>query len=148
MYTCVKGYDDPFGVENMIDQQSERIAIDKNTPVILVVEDDDSIGTFLVEALSQETPYRALLVSDGVQALQLVNTVKPCLFITDFRLPHMNGLELCDSLKSMQSFKDIPTILMSAHLPMQEVQKRNIVGLNKPFELDDLLSTVERLLSA
>jgi len=132
----------------MIDQQSERIAIDKNTPVILVVEDDDSIGTFLVEALSQETPYRALLVSDGVQALQLVNTVKPCLFITDFRLPHMNGLELCDSLKSMQSFKDIPTILMSAHLPMQEVQKRNIVGLNKPFELDDLLSTVERLLSA
>lgn len=118
----------------MIDQQSERIAIDKNTPVILVVEDDDSIGTFLVEALSQETPYRALLVSDGVQALQLVNTVKPCLFITDFRLPHMNGLELCDSLKSMQSFKDIPTILMSAHLPMQEVQKRNIVGLNKPFE--------------
>ena len=132
----------------MIDQQSERIAIDKNTPVILVVEDDDSIGTFLVEALSQETPYRALLVSDGVQALQLVNTVKPCLFITDFRLPHMNGLELCDSLKSMQSFKDIPTILMSAHLPMQEVQKRNIVGLNKPFELDDLLSIVERLLSA
>ena len=132
----------------MIDQQSESIAIDKNTPVILVVEDDDSIGTFLVEALSQETPYRALLVSDGVQALQLVNTVKPCLFITDFRLPHMNGLELCDSLKSMQSFKDIPTILMSAHLPMQEVQKRNIVGLNKPFELDDLLSTVERLLSA
>ena len=132
----------------MIDQQSERIAIDKNTPVILVVEDDDSIGTFLVEVLSEETPYRALLVSDGVQALRLVNTVKPCLFITDFRLPHMNGLELCDSLKSMQSFKDIPTILMSAHLPMQEVQKRNIVGLNKPFELDDLLSTVERLLSA
>lgn len=132
----------------MIQQQNEQSAMDKNKPVILVIEDDDSIGTFLVEALSQETPYKAILVTDGFQALQLVHTVKPCLVITDYRLPNMNGLELYDLLKSMQSLKDTPAILMSAHLPVQEVQKRNLVGLNKPFELDDLLNTVERLLAA
>ena len=132
----------------MINQQNEQSVMDIHKPVILVIEDDDSIGTFLVEALSQETPYKAMLVTDGFQALQLVRIVKPSLVITDYRLPNMNGLELYDMLKSMQPLKDMPTIIMSAHLPMQEVRKRNLVGLNKPFELDDLLNTVERLLSA
>ena len=132
----------------MINQQNEQSVIDIHKPVILVIEDDDSIGTFLVEALSQETPYKAMLVTDGFQALQLVRIVKPSLVITDYRLPNMNGLELYDMLKSMHPLKDTPTIIMSAHLPMQEVRKRNLVGLNKPFELDDLLNTVERLLSA
>ncbi len=135
----------------MLNQQSEQSSIDTidtHRPVILVIEDDDSIGTFLVEALSQETPYKAILATDGLQALQLVHTVKPSLVITDYRLPNINGLELYDMLKSMHRLHDTPTIIMSAHLPMQEVRKRNLVGLNKPFELDDLLNTVERLLAA
>ncbi len=133
----------------MIQQQNEQQSVmDKNKRIILVIEDDDSIGTFLVEAISQETPYKAMLVTDGFQALQLVHTIKPCLVITDYRLPNMNGLELYDTLKSMHVLQDTPAILMSAHLPVQEVQKRNLVSLNKPFELDDLLNTVERLLAA
>ncbi len=132
----------------MMKQQNEQLVKDIHKPVILVIEDDDSIGTFLVEALSQETPYKALLVTDGLQALQIVHRVMPSLVITDYRLPHMNGLELYDMLQSLQQFRNMPAIIMSAHLPMQEVQKRNLVGLNKPFELDDLLNTVERLLAA
>jgi len=132
----------------MIQQLNKQSSIDEYIPVILVIEDDDSIGTFLVEALSQETPYKTLLVTDGFQALQIVDRVQPCLFITDYRLPLMNGLELCDLLKSRQTLKDTPAILMSAQLPEQEVRKRNMVGLHKPFELDDLLDTVERLLAS
>ncbi len=132
----------------MIQQLNKQSAMDKHRPIILVIEDDDSIGTFLVEALSQETAYKAMLVTDGFQALQLMDKVKPCLFITDYHLPHMNGLELYDLLKLMPLLKDTPAILMSAQLPEQEVQKRNMIGLNKPFELDDLLNTVERLLAA
>jgi len=131
----------------MIQQLNKQSSIDEYIPVILVIEDDDSIGTFLVEALSQETPYKTLLVTDGFQALQIVDRVQPCLFITDYRLPLMNGLELCDLLKSRQTLKDTPAILMSAQLPEQEVRKRNMVGLHKPFELDDLLDTVEHLLA-
>jgi len=131
----------------MIQQLNKQSAMDEHIPVILVIEDDDSIGTFLVEALSQETPYKTLLVTDGFQALQIVDRVQPCLFITDYRLPLMNGLELCDLLKSRQTLKDTPAILMSAQLPEQEVRKRNMVGLHKPFELDDLLDTVEHLLA-
>ena len=116
------------------------------TKTILIVEDDDNIGTFLVEALSQETPYRAMLVTNGFQALEAASNIKPSLCITDYRLPIMDGLELYDRLHSTEGLKNTPVIIMSAYLPEQEIKKRHLVSLSKPFELDDLLNTVQKLL--
>jgi DNA-binding NtrC family response regulator len=117
---------------------------DPREKTILVVEDDDSIGSLLIEALSQETSYRAMLVADGLQALKMIPAIKPCLLITDYSLPHMNGIELYDRIREQDS--DVPTILISAYMPEYEVSKRQLASLEKPFELDDLLDTVERLL--
>src|SRR5450759_3265464 len=51
---------------------------DHNTmKTILVVEDDEHIGEFIVEAFIQETPYQALLATDGKQALKIVQKVRP-----------------------------------------------------------------------
>lgn len=133
----------------MLHAQEDRSQRDDNRldKTILVVEDDDGIGSLLVEALSQETPYRALLVTDGWQALRVIHDVKPCLFITDYRLPLMNGIELYDRLRSTQTLADTPTIIMSAYLPEEEVARRKLISLRKPFELDELLNTVEKLLA-
>lgn len=113
---------------------------------ILVVEDDDDIGSMVVEALSLETPYHALLVNDGLEALQVAHAVKPCLFITDYRLPYMNGIELYDRLHATKELAETPAIIMSAQLPIDEVRRRQLAGLHKPFELDDLLDVVRTLL--
>lgn len=113
---------------------------------ILVIEDDERIGTLLVEVLAQETPYRAMWVTDGLRALQIVDNVKPSLLITDYRLPSINGIELYDKLHSIKDMAETPAIMISGSLPEQEVRKRSLVGLHKPFELDELLDTVERLL--
>ena len=128
-------------------EEQSRQGKNKLDMPILVVEDDDSIGTLLVEVLSQETPYKALLVTDAFQALKTVSHIKPCLFITDYRLPHMDGIELYDRLQSTDELADTPAIIMSAYLPVEEVKKRRLVSLNKPFELDELLDTVEKLLA-
>jgi DNA-binding response OmpR family regulator len=114
---------------------------------ILVVEDDDSIGSVLVEALSMETSYDALLVCDGFQALNALRSLKPLLVITDYRLPHMDGLELYDRVHAMTETANVPTIIMSAYMPEDEVRKRHLCSLHKPFELDDLLNLIERLLN-
>ncbi len=114
---------------------------------ILVIEDDASIGELLVDVLS-ETSYQTFLVSNGLQALQLVNSVKPALVITDYRLPNMDGIELYDRLHARQDLADMPTIIMSAYLPVEEVKKRKLVSLEKPFELDELISTIEQLINS
>jgi DNA-binding NtrC family response regulator len=114
---------------------------------ILVVEDDSDIGLFLVQAISQETPHQALLVTDGFQALKAIASIKPNLFILDYWLPSMNGIELYDRLHATSGLEDVPTIMISAQLPRRELHKRNIYSLNKPLELDVFLRLVERLLA-
>ena len=117
------------------------------TKTILIVEDDDSIGKFLVMALSLETPYIALHVTDGYQALSAMSTMRPDLVITDYRLPRMDGLELYDLLEKKHIIDHTPVIVMSAYLPEQEIRKRKLIGMSKPFELDDLLNMVKQLLA-
>ncbi|SRR6266436_1042742 len=120
---------------------------DRSVKTILVVEDDTDIGMFLVQAISQETHYQAMLVADGLQALNVVASIKPNLFILDYQLPSMNGIELYDQLQETQELQGTPAILISARLPRREIAKRKIVGMTKPLELDDFLQTIERLLT-
>ena len=68
-------------------------------------------------------------------------------FITDYHLPHINGIELYDRLHSTDDLANTPAIIMSAYLPEEEVRKRHLISLSKPFELDELLDTVEKLLA-
>jgi hypothetical protein len=44
---------------------------------------DPNMSTFLVEAIVQETPYRAIVASDSTTAMQLVRNFTPCLFLLD-----------------------------------------------------------------
>jgi DNA-binding response OmpR family regulator len=120
------------------------------TKTILLVEDDSSIGSFLEEAIEQETPYRAIVASDGHAALKLVRHFTPCLFILDYGLPDMNGIELYDRLHLNHALATIPAILITAsrQLPQQQLHQRQLIAFKKPFELDVFLATIETLLAS
>ena len=113
---------------------------------ILIVEDDAEMGAFLIQALKDETPYQALLVTDGFQALKAIRTIRPNLFLLDYQLPSMDGLELYDHLHASEGLEQIPMLLMSAHPPQREIKQRGLRCLEKPFELEELLQTVRELL--
>lgn len=113
---------------------------------VMIVEDDVHIGAFLVEAITGETPYHALLVANGIEALETVKHLKPSLLILDYHLPGIDGIELYDRVHAMPEMQQIPAIMMSARLPQRELEQREIVGINKPFDLDDFLQQVKDLL--
>jgi CheY-like chemotaxis protein len=115
--------------------------------VILVVEDDTAVGELLLLALARETSYQPLLVSTEQEVLRAVQEVKPALFLLDYQLPQMTGIELYDDLHARKELASVPAIVMSANLPYWELQKRHLVGVEKPFDLDDLLQTIERVLA-
>src|SRR6266704_5422912 len=119
---------------------------DTKAKMVLVVEDDVGIGNFLVQAILQETSHQAMLVTDAFQALKAVASIKPSLFILDYQLPRMNGIELYDQLHATKGLEEIPAIVISARLPRHEVEKRKILAMSKPLELDDFLNTIESLL--
>jgi DNA-binding response OmpR family regulator len=117
---------------------------------ILLVEDDPNISSFLVEAIAHETPYQAIVASDSNAALKLVRHFTPCLFILDYGLPGMNGIELYDRLSINQELAPIRAILITANrqLPQQQIQQRQLITFMKPFELDALLAAIETLLTS
>jgi CheY-like chemotaxis protein len=96
-----------------------------------------------VQALQQETSYHPFLACDGFVALKVVRENKPDLMLLDYQLSSMDGLELCDRLQESREAADIPTIMMSANLRLDEARKRKITCLTKPVALDDLLSTID-----
>lgn len=128
-------------------QEQSTSGVDEAVKTILVVEDDNGIGTFLVQAITQETPHLALLVSDGFQALNAVANIKPSLFILDYQLPRMNGIELYDKLHASKEMENVPAIIISVRLPKKEIEHRKIAGMSKPLELDDFLQLIEKMLT-
>ena len=111
---------------------------------ILIVEDDAAIAEVLAQTIAEETCHQAFVVSNGRDALKLLKNTKPDLLIINYSLPNMSGIEFYDL--ATKEREHIPTIMISANLPRSEVATRNIIGIHKPFELDELLDTVERLL--
>ncbi len=119
---------------------------------ILVVEDDDDLAELIMEIIQQEgprdkTPYKPVLATDSMRALEISRTIKPDLFLLDYYLPRMNGLELYDRLHAMEGLEETPAIFMSANPPRQEIEKRNLISVKKPFNLKDLLHTIEKVLA-
>src|SRR5438445_10183905 len=126
------------------------VSADEGQPkvkTIVVVEDDASVGEFLVDALKSETTHQALLAIDGFQAEEIVKSLVPDLFVLDYQLPKMNGLELYDHFQEQEKLRAIPALFMSANAPLHELQKRHVFSIRKPFELEDLLATIDKLLA-
>ncbi len=116
---------------------------------VFIVEDDEAIGTLLVQVIEQETPYQAVLASDGLQALKMLPTVKPDVLLLDYGLPDMNGLEFYDTIHAVRSLEHLPVLIISAQTAriQTEVKARHIPQLQKPFELTTLLEAIEHLVS-
>ena len=116
--------------------------------VIFVVDDDEHIGQLITQLIHLETPHKAWHHTTGSQALEASRHHTLHLFILDYELPDMNGLELHDQLHLFEHLRHVPTLLISAMKPpLQELRKRTITFLAKPFDLTELLHTITRLLA-
>ena len=119
-------------------------------PTVLVVDDDQSLLMLWQVVLDEELHCRVVTASSAEHALCLPFATPPDLLILDFCLSlfGLNGIELYDTYKRRAGWQSIPAIMTSATLPVEDVQRRRIVGIHKPFDLYSTLSTVEKLLSS
>ena len=114
---------------------------------ILIVEDDENVGEFLQQTIDEYTPYHTTVVYDGFDALERARQIQPCLLLLDYKLPGLNGLEIYDRLQSMEETRGVPTIMMSASLPVEELQRRGIYQLRKPMDIGNVIRMVTHALA-
>lgn len=108
-------------------------------PVILVVEDDPAVLDVLTEALGDQG-YEVRRATDGMAALAELQRDAPDLVLTDVHMPGLTGGQLVRRLRD----RGVPAILLSADTNWS--REPGVAFLSKPFDLDHLLTVVERLL--
>lgn len=128
--------------------QSEADDSSPSLTTIFVVEDNADLGLVLLRFLEEEVPCRVVLATNGFEVLKLVRSIAPHLFLVDYNLPSMNGLELVDHLRAIPTLKQTPIVLMSARMPRDGVKQRRLPAIHKPFDLNHLLQVVREQLPA
>ena len=109
---------------------------------ILVIEGNAALRNLLWEILQNEMLYQVVLASSGKAALNALQTVTPQLFLLDYGLPDMNGLELVERIRSMQVYEQTPILLMGELLTKVNIAEQHIKCLHKPFGLNDLIELI------
>ncbi len=113
---------------------------------ILVVEDDDDSRDILSTFLEAKG-YPVMVAKNGHEALdRLRNLAAPCLILLDLRMPVMDGWAFRRVLLADPVLATIPVVVVSAvHNVEQAVSGLGVTGcVQKPFDLEALLRTVER----
>jgi DNA-binding response OmpR family regulator len=109
---------------------------------VLVVDDDMGIRNFVMAVL-QDIGLVAQGAPDGQVGLQLAANELPLLVLLDMRMPVMDGWEFAGRLR--KDVGDVPVVVMTAaHDAAAWAAEVGASGyLAKPFELDELIATVE-----
>ena len=115
---------------------------------ILVLDDDPDIGT-MIKMMLEYKGYRVIVSDRADLAQQALNTGGVDLIIMDMLLSGVNGTDLCIDLKKNPSTSHIPVIMISAHPNAKEIclQAGADEFISKPFDMNDILSKIERLLN-
>jgi CheY-like chemotaxis protein len=108
---------------------------------ILVVDDEVDIALML-QTFIELHGYRVVIAYDGVEALNKVLEDPPDLIVTDITMPRMDGLELVERLRKLDSGSDIPVIIISAH-----DHRSDLPFLRKPFNPHVLLHEMREALN-
>jgi CheY-like chemotaxis protein len=107
---------------------------------VLVVDDDREIRELLVELLSTEG-YEVSAVSDGRRALAEARARRPDVILLDLMMPIMNGWEFREAQLEDLQLASVPVVIVSAF----DVTLDVAAVLRKPFQIEQVLSTVQRL---
>ena len=119
----------------------------RTAPRILVVDDEPGTVDVMLAVLT-DARHQVAGVADGRDALAHMASDVPDLVLLDFVMPVMDGAATLKSMRANGDLAKVPVIVMSG-LPEGMVKRkcsRYEAFLRKPFSLDELLATVERLL--
>ncbi len=119
-----------------------------STSRVWIVDDDRSIRWVLEKALSQAGIDNESF-SNGNELLRKIVNEQPSAIVSDIRMPGIDGIELLSKLN--ETYPNLPVIITTAHSDLDSAvnsyQKGAFEYLPKPFDIDEVISCIERALS-
>jgi len=112
---------------------------------ILVVDDEPTIRDVVV-ALLEDEGYVVVAAHTGLRALVLLPLERPDLVIMDVMMPGLDGREVFRRMRETRNGHAPPVVMMSAAVGRDLLDSAVAAYVPKPFDLTDLLDTIERVL--
>ena len=114
---------------------------------ILVAEDDENLNKIICLKLAQEG-FSPLAAFDGGLALQLLESERADLVVTDIMMPGLSGYELTKQIKLLD--ESLPVLMITAKSGMEGMEKGFVTGaddyMSKPVNLKELILRINALL--
>jgi len=117
---------------------------------ILVVDDEPNIVRSLAFVFNKEG-YQVSIAENGEEAMEMIRGSKPDILILDVMMPHKNGYDVCQEIKSDPGLKDIHVLMLTAKGQKGDREAALARGadeyISKPFSPIQVLDRVKELLT-
>lgn len=116
---------------------------------ILIAEDNEDVSAALSRVFTR-AGFEVLNASDGMAALKTAVEAHPDVILTDFEMPRLTGLELCQAIRGHHELRDIPVAILSgALLPGDwRVADAGLCAVMlKPFDNAGLVAAMQQLVT-
>lgn len=117
----------------------------------IIVVDDDKASTALFKQVLLMSGYEVIIINESSKVLEVATQEKPDLIILDLMMPEPDGFKVCRMLRADPDHRKTPIIIVTA---LNDVDSRLVAigaGANdylvKPFHIDTLYNSVEKLLN-
>jgi DNA-binding response OmpR family regulator len=124
--------------------------VSHNSPSILVVDDDPSVRSLLIDVLETEG-YAVRAAADGFAALRSVADAAPDCVVLDVMMPGLDGHEVLGALRNRVESRRVPVVMLTAAADDEDVWRAWSGGvdyyLSKPFAPEELLRFLRYLLA-
>jgi DNA-binding NtrC family response regulator len=115
---------------------------------ILVVDDEDALRMVLSSELTS-SGYDVTTASDGDEAINVIQSKKFDLVLLDIKMPRVDGFEVLKFVK--KNYPTVKVIMLTGFADLKNAIESKKHGaedfVSKPYDLVDLLTTIERVLS-
>jgi two-component system chemotaxis response regulator CheY len=119
-------------------------------PTALVVEDSPTMRQLIVFALRRIRGLNVIEASDGIDALRKLSAGRLDIILADINMPIMDGLKLVKRVRSDETMKDIPIIIITTEGAEEDRQRALALGANayitKPIQAPQVIAQVKELL--
>jgi CheY-like chemotaxis protein len=122
-------------------------AVPQRRKVVLVVEDNASVGG-LVAGLLRQDGYRAVRAWDPQEAVRLARGRQPDAIVLDLNLAYPNGLHVLRHMRAHEATRRPPVVVVAgSNLQLSSEDAQSVEGLvHRPFDIDVMLNAVRKAL--
>ena len=128
-------------------QQQGEISIQKQVPHPILVVDDDQNLRKTIQWVLEEEGFATQAAADGQEAVEWIREWQPALIVLDMGLPLLDGGEVATHVYD-QYGASVPIVLITAdgHAEEKSQHIKASAFLRKPFDIDELIDTVQSVL--